>query len=127
MENVVVDYRDRPEGSVSKLNTYSDGMKVLLTILRLYKNHKPLQFFTWIAAILTAVSAWMFIPVFIKYLNIGLIHNVPKVVVCGFIEVAALLAFFSGLILSTIVEKDRRDFEMQLIRIRERYFDIHMR
>jgi hypothetical protein len=97
---------------------------VLGTILRLYKNYKPLQFFSAIAAILTVVSAWMFIPVFIKYLHIRLIYNVPKVVVCGFIEVAALLAFFAGLILSTIVEKDRRDFEMTLVRIQERFVDI---
>lgn len=124
LENVVVDYRDRPEGSESKLNTYRDGVKVLGTILRLYKNYKPLQFFSAIAVILTLFSAWMFTPVFVKYLRIGLIYNIPKVAVCGFIEVAALMSYFSGLILSTMVEKDKRDFEMHLIRIQERFKDI---
>lgn len=119
LDNVVIEYRDRPEGSESKLNTYSDGMKVLRTILRLYKNYKPFEFFSTFAAVLTLISAWMFIPVFIKYLHIGLILNVPKLVVCGFIEVAALLSFFFGLNLSMIAEKDRRDFEMTLIRIYE--------
>lgn len=121
LKNVIVDYRDRPVGSESKLNTYTDGIRVLGTILRLYKNYKPLQFFSAIAVIMTAISAGMFIPVFVKYLQIGLIHNIPKVVVCGFIEVAALMSYFSGLILSTMVEKDRRDFEMNLIHIQERF------
>jgi len=121
IKNVIIEYRDRPEGSESKLNTYSDGMKVLMTIVKLYKNYKPLQFFSLIAGILTLLSAILFIPVFIKYLNIGMIHNVPMVVVCGFIEVAALLAFSAGLTLSTIVDKDKRDFEYQLLNIYDKY------
>lgn len=117
IDNVIVDYRDRPDGSVSKLNTYTDGIKVLKTIVRLYKDYKPLQFFTAIAAVLTFISAWMFVPVFIKYLHTGLILNVPKVAVCGFIEVAAIVSFFSGLLLSTSVEKERREFEFRLQQI----------
>ncbi len=121
IKNVIIDYRDRPEGSVSKLNTYSDGMKVLMTIVKLYKNYKPLQFFSLIAGLLTLLSATLLLPVFIKYLNVGMIHNVPMVVVCGFIEVAALLAFSAGLILSTIVDKDKRDFEYHLMDIYDKY------
>ena len=63
VENVIIQYRDRPEGSVSKLNTYSDGMKVLLTIVKLYKNYKPLKFFTWIAVLLALLSTAFLAPV----------------------------------------------------------------
>lgn len=115
--NVIVDYKDRPQGSESKLNTYSDGIKVLFTIMRLFKNYQPFRFFSIISLILIVLSVVMFLPVFIDYLKIGLIYNVPKLVVCGFIVLAALLAFFSGLILSTLGEKGRRDFEKRLYEV----------
>lgn len=112
--NVVVDYRDRPEGSQSKLNTYSDGMKVLSTIVKLYKNYKPLAFFTWMAAIMTVVAATMFFWVFARFLNTGLVENMPTLLVSCFIELAAVQAFFTGMILSDMVTKNRRDFELRL-------------
>lgn len=114
VENVIVTYRDRPEGSVSKLNTFSDGFKVLRTIGRLYKNYKPLGFFTMIATILTLIALFMFIPIVIKYFETGLVPNFPSLFVAGFIELAAVQAFFAGLILSTIAEKNRQEFEMKL-------------
>ncbi|MGN0347069.1 MAG: glycosyltransferase family 2 protein [Lachnospiraceae bacterium] len=110
--NVIVDYRDRPEGSESKLNTYSDGMKVLGVIIKLYKNYKPLAFFSLLAAIMTVVAAAMFIWVFARFLNSGLVENMPTLIVCGFIELAAVQAFFAGMILSDMVTKNRRDFEI---------------
>ena len=115
--NVVVDYRDRPEGSVSKLNTYSDGMKVLALIVKLYKNYKPQAFFSLIALLMTLVAMSMFAWVFARFLNSGLVENMPTLIVCGFIELAAVQAFFSGMILSDMVTKNRRDFEMNLNRI----------
>lgn len=114
VENVVIEYRDRPEGSESKLNTYSDGIKVLATIARLYKNYKPFGFFGAMALILLVISAVMFIPVLVTYIQTGLVPNFPTLIVSGFIALAALQAFFAGLILTTLVEKDRQDFEFKL-------------
>ena len=74
VENVVVDYRDRPEGSVSKLNTYSDGIKVLRTIVRLYRTYKPSKFFGLISLVLVLIAISLFIPVVIDYLNSGLVN-----------------------------------------------------
>lgn len=114
IENVIVDYRDRPEGSESKLNTYSDGMKVLSLIVKLYKNYRPLAFFSWMAAAMTVVAAVMFFWVFARFLGSGLVENMPTLIVSGFIELAAVQAFFTGLILSDMVTKNRRDFEIRL-------------
>lgn len=120
MANVIIDYRDRPEGSESKLNTVSDGVKVLKTIGKLFRNYKPLLFFGVLAVILTILAAAFFIPVFIKYLNTGQVPNLPTLLVCGFTVIAAIQSFFSGMILETINQKNRQDFEMELVRIRER-------
>lgn len=124
IENVIVDYRDRPEGSESKLNTYSDGMKVLSTIVKLYKDYKPLSFFSLLAAFMTVVAAAMFIWVFARFLNSGLVENMPTLIVSGFIELAAVQAFFAGMILSVMVTKNRRDFENNLIRINQKKREI---
>lgn len=125
VENEVIEYRDRPEGSASKLNTYSDGFKVLKTILRLYRNYKPLHFFGWIALILALLSIIFFIPVWVEYLKTGLVPNFPTLIVCGFVMIAAIQSLFTGLILENIKHKNRQDFEMQLIRIDERSKKLH--
>ena len=117
LENVVVDYRDRPKGSVSKLNTYSDGLRVLKTIVSLYKNYKPFGFFTWLAALLTVLAMALFIPVLLEFLNIGLVNHFPTLIVSGFVELAAVQSFFAGMILSDIAKKNRRDFEFQLMQV----------
>ena len=114
IENVIIEYRDRPEGSESKLNSYSDGLKVLKTIFRLYKNYRPMGFFGGMAAIMTVVAVGLFIPILMKYIHTGLVPNFPTLIVCGFIEMAAIISFFAGLILATIVEKDRQQFEFRL-------------
>lgn len=119
VENVIIDYRDRPEGSESKLNTYSDGFKVLKTIMRLYRNYKPMGFFGWLAAILLVVSAALFIPILIKFVNTGLVPNFPTLIVSGFIALAAIQSLFAGLILSNIVQKNRQDFEQELIHLKK--------
>lgn len=121
VENVIVTYRDRPEGSESKLNTYSDGFKVIKTIIKLYKNYKPFGFFSILAAILMLLSAGFFIPVLLEYFATGLVFKFPTLIVCGFVALAALISFFSGVILSTINEKNRQDFEMQLHAIQREY------
>lgn len=96
VENVVIDYRDRPEGSESKLNTYSDGIKVLRTILRLFKNYKPLQFFSILALALAVISIIFFLPVFIDFLRTGLVERMPTLVVSGFAMLAAIQSLFAG-------------------------------
>ncbi len=120
LDNVIIDYRDRPEGSETKLNTYSDGMKVLFTIARLFKNYKPLQFFSIITVILLIVAAVFFIPVAVDFVRTGMVARFPTLIVCGFVVIAALLSFFAGVILQTIRQKDRQDFEMRLVEIENR-------
>ena len=114
VENVVIDYRDRPEGSESKLNTYSDGFKVLGTIARLFKNYRPFSFFGILAAILAVFGIGFMIPVLGEYFRTGLVPRFPTLIVCCFVLVAALLLFISGIILSSQLAKDARDFEFQL-------------
>ena len=121
LENVVIEYRDRPEGSESKLNTYSDGFKVLKTIGKLFKNYKPLAFFGTISAILMALAVIFFAPIFATYLRIGKVPNFPTLVVCGFAVLAAMQSLFAGMILQNIVQKNRQDFEMELHRIEDIY------
>ncbi|MBR1529891.1 MAG: glycosyltransferase [Oscillospiraceae bacterium] len=120
-ENAVISYRDRPEGSESKLNTYSDGMKVLFTIAKLYKNYKPMQFFGGISFILLLISLIFFIPVFSAYLASGTVERFPTLIVCGFTMIASILSLFSGMILSCIIQKNRQDFEIALHHCSERY------
>ncbi len=117
IENVIVDYRDRPAGSESKLNTYSDGAKVLTTIVKLYKNYKPFPFFSMLAAVMALISAGMFFWVFARFLNTHLVENMPTLLVSGFIALAAIQAFFAGMILSDMITKGRRDFEILLNRL----------
>ncbi|WP_294335972.1 glycosyltransferase family 2 protein [uncultured Clostridium sp.] len=114
IENVIIEYRDRPEGSESKLNTYSDGIKVLKTIGRLYKNYRPMNFFGMLSALLGVISLIMFIPVLYKYIQTGMVPNFPTLIVSGFVALTAIVSFFSGLILSEIVEKERREYEFRL-------------
>ncbi len=114
VSNVVIDYRDRPEGSESKLNTYTDGAKVLRTIFRLYKNYKPMGFFTMLAGFLLLISAILFLPILVNYLQTGLVPNFPTLIVSGFVALTAILSFFAGMILSTIVEKERQEYEFRL-------------
>lgn len=121
IENLIIEYRDRPEGSESKLNTYSDGMRVLRTIFRLYKNYRPMGFFGGLAAILAVIAALLFIPIFIRFCHTGLVPNFPTLIVSGFIAMAAIMSFFVGLILATIVEKDRQEYEFRLNLIQAEY------
>ena len=120
IDNVVVDYRDRPEGSVSKLNTYSDGFRVLGTIFRLYRDYKPFGFFSIFALVLAALAVLFFIPVLMEYLSTGLVLKFPTLIVCGFVMLAAIQSFFAGLILSNMAMKNRRDFEYRFTLVCEK-------
>lgn len=118
VDNVVVNYRDRPEGSESKLNTYTDGLKVLGTIMRMFRQYKPLAFFTALSLILTALSAAFFVPVLFEFLETGMVDKFPTLIVCGFVELAAIQSLFAGIILHNLGVKERRDFELHLNEIR---------
>lgn len=120
MENVIVEYRDRPDGSESKLNTYSDGFRVLRTISRLYRIYKPLQFFGILSAIMIAVGVGFFIPVFTYFLKTHTVPNMPTLVMCGFLWMAAIQSFFSGMILNSLRTKEKQDFELTLYRMGRR-------
>ena len=121
VSNIVVSYRDRPDGSESKLNTYQDGARVLLTIARLYKNYKPFAFFGLLALILALVSTGFMIPVLMEFAKTGLVPRLPTLIACCVTMLAALLLFIAGLILSTLQEKDKRDFEFELQQVGDQY------
>ena len=110
-----IDYRDRPEGSVSKLNTISDGMKVLRTIVTLFKEYRPMRFFGWLALLLAVVGVVLVIPVLVDYFHTGLVMRFPTLFVSLFLLLAALQSLFTGLCLDVMVEKDRKQYEMRLI------------
>lgn len=117
VENVVIEYKDRPQGSTSKLNTYSDGFKVLRTIMRLYRTYRPSRFFGLISSILMLLATGFMIPIIIEYIQTGLVPRFPTLIVCGFVVIAAIQSFFSGQILKTIYQKNRQDFEIDLYKI----------
>ena len=115
--NLPINYKDRPEGSSSKLNTYSDGFKVIMTIVRLFRNYKPMAFFGIIAFALALVSIIFFVPILVEYFETGLVPNFPTLIVCGFVFLVAIQAFFAGLILKNLRQKDKQDFELKLVDI----------
>ena len=120
MENVIVEYRDRPDGSESKLNTFSDGMKVLGTIVRLYRVYKPLQFFGILSFLMILVAVGYFIPIFTYFLRTHTVPNLPTLVVCGFLVMAAIQSFFSGMILNSLRQTEKQNFELTLYSMRRK-------
>lgn len=121
--NVVVDYQDRPEGSKSKLDTYSDGFRVLFTIGKLFKNYRPIRFFGIWAGVFTFVFAITFIPIFISFLQTGVVLRLPTLLFSGLSLVCALFAVYTGLILETISKQMRYDMEWKLQNIQKWEFD----
>jgi glycosyltransferase involved in cell wall biosynthesis len=114
IENVIINYRNRPKGSNSKLNTYSDGIKVLKTIGILYKNYKPFEFFGWFSLFSYIVSISFFVSVFIDYIKTGMVLRFPTLIVSGFIFLVATISLFCGFVLSAIAAKNKQDFEFRL-------------
>ncbi len=118
--SVPVSFRNRPEGSVSSLNTVRDGLKIIRTIFLLYKNYRPLSFFGFFSALLTIAAVMFFIPAITAFMR-GVSVPVPTLAISGFALIAALVCFFSGVILDTIRQKNLQDFELRLIDA-ERFF-----
>lgn len=114
IENVVIEYRDRPSGSESKLNTYSDGFKVLKTIGRLYKNYRPFGFFGRISTVLMLVSMGLLIPEILHDIQVGKVKHPFIFVSSGILIFTSIVSFFSGAVLSTLVEKERQAYEFRL-------------
>ncbi|MDO5135014.1 MAG: glycosyltransferase family 2 protein [Eubacteriales bacterium] len=114
VDNVIVDYRDRQEGSESKLNTYTDGFKVIRTIIRMYKDYRPFQFFSAIAVVLLLAGIGFFIPILSKYFRMGVVTKIPSLIVICFVILTAIICLFSGIILSTLVQQHKQIFEFQL-------------
>ncbi len=112
--SVPVEYRDRPDGSVSKLSTYSDGFKVIKTILLLFRDYRPLAFFGIFAGIFALVGIGLFIPVFVEYAQTGLVPRFPTLIVSTVFFILAMLSLVCGLILETVAKKHRQLFEVNL-------------
>lgn len=117
VENVIVEYRDRPEGSESKLNTFQDGIKVVCKMLSLYKNYKPMKCFGLLSALLMFVAFVLFAPVLAEFFITGEVPRFPTLIVSVFFALAGIQAFFSGMVLEVMAAKDVRDFEHRLSRV----------
>lgn len=118
LESIPVNYRDRPEGSKSKLNTFSDGFKVITTIFKLFKDYRPLSFFGTVSVLFLLAALILFIPVFLVYLDTGLVERFPTLIVSVTLGLASLQSMVCGLILDTVVKKDRQRFEQHLCLVR---------
>ena len=119
VENVIIKFRDRPQGSVSKLNTFSDGFKVIGKMITLYKNYRPFSFFGVFALILMLLSLGFMIPILVEFFETHLVPRFPTLIACGFVGVAGLQSFFTGLMLSVINTKDIKDFEYRFTRVHD--------
>ena len=117
LEEIPVTYRDRPEGSESKLNTFSDGFKVLKTIANLFRDYRPMAFFTFFAVIFELFSVVFFVPVLLEYMQTGLVPRFPTLIVAGFFSVIGILLWICGIILNIIVKKHKQLYELMLNQI----------
>ena len=111
---VPVQYRDRPEGSVSKLNTVKDGIRVIGTIFRMFKNYRPMLFFGLVSAVLFVLGASVFTSVFVEFLKTGLVMRLPTLIVATVTVLAAIILFSAGLILDIIIRKHRQNALVQI-------------
>lgn len=121
VDNVVVEYRDRPEGSSSKLNTFSDGISVIFKMINMYRDYHPLWFFGIIAFLIMMLSIILFVPVFNEYLSTGLVPRFPTLIVSGFLMLASIQSSFIGVILEVLAAKDKKEFEYKLNETQREY------
>lgn len=112
--SIPIQYRDRPEGSQSKLNTYSDGFKVIMTIFNLYRLYKPFQFFSIFALLFLLLSIFFFTPVFIDYARTGVVPKFPSLIVSTALFVVSSLSFGIALVLDSVRKNSRQQFEIFL-------------
>jgi glycosyltransferase involved in cell wall biosynthesis len=108
IKQIPIFYSDRPLGSESKLNTFSDGYRILKTILKLFRDYQPLRFFSLIAGILIVISSGFLLPILIEYLQIGLVPRYPTLIVCGFVILFAMMLWVCGLVLEVMLSRHRQ-------------------
>lgn len=120
LEEIPVTYRDRPEGSESKLNTFSDGFKVLKTIANLFRDYRPMAFFTFFSLIFDVIAVVLFVPVLMEYFQTGLVERFPTLIVAGILAVIGILLWVCGIILQVIVKKHKQLYELMLNQIVKR-------
>ena len=118
VDAVPVDYRDRPEGSHSKLSTWGDGLRAIKTALTLFGEHRPLRFFSIIAAVLLLLALVLVTPVLIEYFQTGLVPRFPTLIVSGFIAMLAMMLWVGGVILEVISHNNWKQYELMLMRDR---------
>ena len=111
---VPIDYRDRPEGSVSKLSTFSDGFKVLKMILSLFKDYRPMALFGWLSLLFVLVGLLLGIPVVAEFVATGLVPRLPTALLAVAFVLAGLMSLSSGLFLDTVVKGARKQYELQV-------------
>ena len=121
VENVIIDYRDRPEGSESKLSTFSDGFKVLMMIMSLFKDYKPLALFSWVALLFVVLGLVAGVPVIAQFAATGLVPKLPTALLAVGLVFVGLLCFACGLILDTVVKGNRKQYEIEVTEAYERY------
>lgn len=114
IKEIPIDYRDRHADSHSKLNTVTDGVKVIGMVLRLFRDYRPLAFFSFVSALMFIVALALFIPVFNEYLDTGLVPRFPTLIVSGFVFLASMLTFFCGVILEVVAQKHRQLYELMI-------------
>ena len=119
--DVPIEYRDRPEGSESKLSTFSDGYKVLKCIMSLFKDYRPMALFGWVTLLLVALGMIVGIPVVLEYAATGLVPRLPSAILAVALVGTGLLALASGLVLDTTVKGHRKEYELDVITAYERY------
>ena len=118
LREMPIDYHDRPDGSQSKLNTFDDGFKVLKTIFTLFKEYRPMRFFGWLALLLALLSVCLFVPVAVDYFKTGLVPRFPTLFVSLFAGLSALLSLFTGIVLDVMASRDRKSYEINVIRFK---------
>lgn len=111
---IPIDYKDRPEGSVSKLNTYKDGIKVMKTIATLFKEYRPALFFNLVALLFLVLASILGVPILIEYFETGLVPKFPSLIVSGLFITISLLMIMTGLILQVTVKKHNQMYELLL-------------
>lgn len=120
-KNVIIEYKDRPVGSTSKLNTFKDGIKVLKTIFSLYKDYKPFAFFSFLASLFVIIATIFVIPVLMDFFETGIVPKIPSFIFSVFMYICAIQSFFGGLILETLTKKSKQDFEIKYTEFLDKY------
>ena len=117
--STMVEYKDREEGSVSKLNTYKDGIKVIWTVIKTFKDYKPLSFFGLLSFLFFGIGVGLIVPIFIEFVDTGLVPRFPTFIGAMFLILISIQLITCGLILDSIIRHDRKNFEISLNMIRE--------